>query len=114
MYYGWIAEAIDVETAFLNADIDEDIYIEPPEGLTGIDQNTHICKLIKAMYGIVQAPRCWSKTFAKCVTSKTGITKSEIDPMLFIYRNNDGQIEGLLANTWMMELYVVPGIQSTT
>ena len=47
LYYGWIAEAIDVEAAFLNADVDEDIYIEPQEGLTGIDQNIHLYKLIK-------------------------------------------------------------------
>jgi len=101
LYYGWIAEAIDVEAAFLNADVDEDIYIEPPEGWTGIDQNTgiHICKLIKDMFGIVQDPRCWSKTFAKCVTAQQDrYNEKRIVPMLFIYRNNDGQIEGLLAN----------------
>ena len=98
MYYGWIVEAIDVEAAFWNADVDDDIYIEPPEGLTEINQNTHICKLIKAMYRIVQAPRCWSKTFAKCITSKICITKIEIDPMLFFCHKNYGQIEALLAN----------------
>ena len=56
MYNGWRAEAIDVEAAFLNADVDEDIYIEPPQGLIGVDSDTHVCKLVKAMYGIVQAP----------------------------------------------------------
>jgi hypothetical protein len=98
MYNGWRAEAIDVEAAFLNADVDEDIYIEPPQGLIGVDSDTHVCKLVKAMYGIVQAPRCWSKTFAKCVTNKSGMTKSKIDPMLFMHRNKDGQIDGLLVN----------------
>ena len=98
MYNGWRAEAIDVEAAFLNADVDEDIYIEPPQGLIGVDSDTHVCKLVKAMYGIVQAPRCWSRTFAKCVTNKPGMTKSKIDPMLFMHRNKDGQIDGLLVN----------------
>ena len=63
-----------------------------------IYSDTHVCKLVKAMYGIVQAPRCWSKTFAKCVTNKSGMTKSKIDPMLFMHRNKDGQIDYLLVN----------------
>ena len=99
MYNGWQAEAIDVEAAFLNADVDENIYIEHPQGLIGVDSVIHVCKLVKAtMYGIAQAPRCWSKTFAKCVTNKPGMTKSKIDPMLFMHRNKERQTDGLLVN----------------
>ena len=56
MYNGWRAEAIDVEAAFLNADVDEDSNIEPPQGLIGFNSDAHFCKLVKAMYEIVQAP----------------------------------------------------------
>ena len=53
-----------MEAAFLNSDADEDIFIETPQGLNLVDSDTHVCKLMKAVNGIVQAPRCWSKMFA--------------------------------------------------
>ena len=43
MYYSWIlVETIDVEAAFLNADVDKDISIDPPEGLTEIDISGYV------------------------------------------------------------------------
>ncbi len=46
---------MDVKTAFLYGDIDEEIFVEQPEGLgNGSDQ---VCKLNKALYGLKQSPR---------------------------------------------------------
>jgi hypothetical protein len=50
-------EQLDVKTAFLNANVKEDIYISIPEGIYA-DSN-HVLKLNKALYGIKQAPREW-------------------------------------------------------
>ena len=54
--HGMIA---DVETAFLHGDLGEDIYMECPEGL---DAEINEClKLLKSIYGLVQAARQWWK-----------------------------------------------------
>jgi hypothetical protein len=55
-------EQMDVKTAFLYGNIDEEVYIEqPPE----FDDGTgRVCKLNKALYGLKQAPRIWYQTLA--------------------------------------------------
>ncbi|TMW59504.1 hypothetical protein Poli38472_004573 [Pythium oligandrum] len=57
---GYILEQLDVDTAFLNADLKEDVYIEPPEGLK-VDGDC-VLKLNKALYGLKQAGNAWFKT----------------------------------------------------
>jgi hypothetical protein len=55
-------EQMDVKTAFLYGDIDEDIYISQPEGFG--DGTDRVCKLNKALYGLKQAPRIWYTTLS--------------------------------------------------
>ena len=50
---------MDVKTAFLNGIIQEEIYIEQPQGFEIHDRETHVCRLKKALYGLKQAPRAW-------------------------------------------------------
>jgi hypothetical protein len=99
MYLGWSCKAIDVEAAFLNADLDEDVYVEIPQGYDSGGSKNQVYKLLKAVYGIVQAPRCWSKTFTKSLITK-GLEPSKVDPCLFILRENGEKspIIGLLVN----------------
>ncbi|CAF0996295.1 unnamed protein product [Brachionus calyciflorus] len=52
---------VDISTAFLYGDIDEEIYIDPPEGFTGNLKSNQVLKLNRALYGLKQAPRCWNK-----------------------------------------------------
>ena len=47
---------MDVKTAFLYGDIDEEIYMEQPEGYTNGNQ---VCRLKKSLYGLKQSPQCW-------------------------------------------------------
>lgn len=51
----------DGQTAFLNGELDEDIYTEQPEGHE--DGTDRVCKLNKSLYGLKQAPRCWYVKF---------------------------------------------------
>lgn len=50
---------IDFDTAFLNANVSEDIYMEQPEGFYKGSSNS-VCKLIKSIYGLKQASRNWN------------------------------------------------------
>ena len=48
-----------VKTTFLNCVIEEEVYIEQPQGFEVEDTQTHICKLKKDLYGLKQDPRAW-------------------------------------------------------
>ena len=48
---------MDIKTAFLNSDLEEEIYMEQPEGCVILGQEHKICKLIKSLYGLKQAPK---------------------------------------------------------
>ena len=55
----WEVEQMDAVTAFMNSDIDNDVYIELP--LVWKDmyciKGDYVCKLLKALYGLKQSPR---------------------------------------------------------
>lgn len=72
---------MDVHNAFLHGDLDEDVYMTPPPGSTGVSPS-HVCKLQKSLYGIRQAPRNW---FSKLVTTLLvfGFRYSRADYSLF-------------------------------
>jgi hypothetical protein len=52
---GWRIHQMDVKTAFLNGFIEEEVYIEKPQGFEVSDRETHVCLLRKAIYGLMQA-----------------------------------------------------------
>ena len=47
---------MDVKTAFLNGDLDKEIYMEQPEGFIIPGQEKKVCRLVKSLYGLKQAP----------------------------------------------------------
>lgn len=74
----------DVNTAFLYEILQEEVYLEQPEGFNnGTDQ---VCRLKKSLYGLKQAPRCWNKRFMQFNIKRVGLKISTADPCLF-YRN---------------------------
>jgi hypothetical protein len=50
---------MDVKTAFLNGDVEQEVYIEQPKGFVIHGKESHVCKLKKALYGFKQALRAW-------------------------------------------------------
>ena len=74
---------MDVKTTFLNGVIEEEVYIEQPQGFEVEDRCTHVCKLKKALYGLKQAPRAWYGSIDSFIKSM-GFSKSKVDPNLYL------------------------------
>ena len=54
---GWKLHQMDVKTAFLNGKVEQEVYVEQPEGFVINSKESHVCKLKQALYGLKQAPR---------------------------------------------------------
>ncbi|GAU24969.1 hypothetical protein TSUD_312040 [Trifolium subterraneum] len=81
---GWCVYQLDVKSAFLHGDLDEDIYVEQPLGYHQGDNNK-VYKLKKALYGLKQAPRAWYskiETYFLC----EGFQKCPVEHTLFVKR----------------------------
>lgn len=70
----------DVSSAFLYGEIDEDVYLEPPEGVTV--RNGQCLKLKKALYGLKQAPKRWNSKFDE-VVKRMGFVPTTTDPCVY-------------------------------
>lgn len=77
-------EQMDVVTAFLNGDLDEDIYMKIPEGLKDEANEGKVCKLNKALYGLKQAPRQWYAKIHEYLVNDLKFESSMNDPCLYI------------------------------
>ncbi|MGV7988917.1 reverse transcriptase domain-containing protein, partial [Mycobacterium kansasii] len=60
---------MDVKTAFLNGDLNENVYMLQPEGFAATDSEHLVCKLKKSIYGLKQASRQWYLKFHEVISS---------------------------------------------
>ena len=58
-YHDFKVYQMDVKSAFLNGDLEEEVFMEQPEGFSLTDKHDYVCRLKKALYGLKQAPRTW-------------------------------------------------------
>ena len=56
---GWNIHRMDVKTKFHNGVIQEEVYIEQPQGFEEHGRDSHVCQLKKELYSLKQAPRSW-------------------------------------------------------
>jgi hypothetical protein len=50
--FDWKLHQMNVKTAFLNGEVEQEVYIEQPEGFVIHGKESHVCKLKKALYGL--------------------------------------------------------------
>ena len=83
-----IIHQMDVKTAFLNGELDEEIYMQQPEGFVVKGQEHKVCKLVKSLYGLKQAPKQWHEKFDNTLLSN-GYQINECDKCVYVkqYKN---------------------------
>src|SRR6187455_1345743 len=83
--YGLIIHQMDVKTTFLNGELDEEIYMDQPEGFIADGQENKVCRLIKSLYGLKQAPKQWHEKFDNTLTA-AGFALNESDTCVSLVR----------------------------
>ncbi|CAM8902534.1 unnamed protein product [Rhodiola kirilowii] len=84
----WSISEFDVKNAFLNGELQEEVYMRPtpgysvPEGM--------VCRLWCSLYGLKQAPRAWFERFSSVITA-AGFSPSAHDPALFVHTSSHGR-----------------------
>ena len=84
---------MDVKNVFLNGDLSEEVYMQPPLGLA-VESNK-ICHIRRALYGLKQAPRAWFTKFSSTIF-RLGYIASPYDFALFLRCTDKGTILFLL------------------
>ncbi|KAD4982105.1 hypothetical protein E3N88_18776 [Mikania micrantha] len=85
-----VIHQMDVKTAFLNGDLDEEIYMKQPEGFVLPGNEHKVCKLVKSLYGLKQAPKQWQQKFDDVVLS-SGYVLNQSDKCVYSKFDNSGK-----------------------
>ncbi|KAG8472343.1 hypothetical protein CXB51_034269 [Gossypium anomalum] len=86
---------LDVKTVFLHGELEEDIYMQQPEGFIVSEKEDYVCLLRKSLYGLKQSPRQWYKMFDSFMTSHD-FKRSSLDSCVYFKKNSDGYFVYLL------------------
>ena len=99
-----IIHQMDVKSAYLNSDIDCELYIQQPEGFvkTDINGNDLVCKLQKSLYGLKQSARNWHNVLNTFLLGLS-FQQSFADPCL--YTKCDG-ISNVILIVWVDDLLI--------
>ncbi|GJX47178.1 putative ribonuclease H-like domain-containing protein [Tanacetum coccineum] len=87
-YMGFIVYQMDVKSAFLYGKIDEEVYVSQPPGFQDPKSPQKVYKVVKALYGLHQAPRAWYATLSTFLL-KNGYRRGTIDKTLFLKKNKN-------------------------
>ena len=88
--YGLKLHQVDVTTAFLNGNLEEEVYMAQPVGFVSKGKESLVCKLKKSLYGLKQSPRCWNTALDGYLKS-IGFKQSNSDPCIY-HRKTGGEM----------------------
>ncbi|GJW42146.1 putative ribonuclease H-like domain-containing protein [Tanacetum coccineum] len=97
---------MDVKSAFLYGIIDEEVYVSQPLGFVDLKFPKKVYKVVKALYGLHQAPRAWYTTLSTFLL-KSGYRRGTIDKTLFIKKDKND----IMLMNFMGELTFFLGLQ---
>ncbi|KAJ4703138.1 Retrovirus-related Pol polyprotein from transposon TNT 1-94 [Melia azedarach] len=86
----WPLYRLDVKNAFLNGDLEEEVYMEIPPGFATQTTINKVCKLRKSLYGLKQSPRAWFDRFTKAIKG-FGYNQCQADHTMFIKQSFAGR-----------------------
>nr|GEU68533.1 ribonuclease H-like domain-containing protein [Tanacetum cinerariifolium] len=100
-YMGFIVYQMDVKRAFLYCTIDEEVYVSQPPGFVDLKFPNKVYKIVKALYGLHQAPRACVKTASTPIETQKPLVKDEeaADVDVHLYRFMIGSLMYLTAST---------------
>jgi hypothetical protein len=84
-------DQLDIPTAFLNAPVDEEVYISVPDGFQD-GRAGKVLRLKMSLYGIKQAPRNWNLMINRFIVEEMGYKPSVSDPCLYARRSRSGRL----------------------
>ncbi|GJT52269.1 putative ribonuclease H-like domain-containing protein [Tanacetum coccineum] len=79
-------DEMDVKSAFLYGRIDEEVYVTQPKGFVDPQHPKKVYKVVKALYGLHQAPKAWYATISTFLL-KHGYRRGTIDKTLFLKKH---------------------------
>ena len=91
LQFGWPIRQLDINNAFLNGSLDEEVYMKQPPGFIDSNRPSFVCRLCKSLYGLKQAPRAWFTTLYKFLLSYR-FCQSKTDASLFLYHRDGHRI----------------------
>lgn len=98
-----VLHQMDVKTAFLNGELEEDVFMEQPEGYVSKEFPEHVCKLQKALYGLKQSPRQWFAKINAFLCDNLQFQSCGYDPCFYVQRQNN---KSLLITLYVDDLLV--------
>ena len=66
----WPLHQFDINNAFLNGELEEEVFMILPPGFCKEEEKTRVCKLKKSLYGLKQSPRAWFDRFAEVIKNQ--------------------------------------------
>ncbi|GJZ08302.1 putative ribonuclease H-like domain-containing protein [Tanacetum coccineum] len=84
-FMGFLVYQMDVKSAFLYGTIEEEVYVTQPPGFKDPDHPDKVYKVVKALYGLHQAPRAWYETLANYLLGN-GFKRGKIDQTAYLIK----------------------------
>jgi Reverse transcriptase (RNA-dependent DNA polymerase) len=98
--FGLEIHQMDVVTAFLAGELEEEIYMEQPEGFEVGNREDFVCRLRKSIYGLKQAPRIWNQKIRRFLKS-IGFDQTFSDPCVYVNKST-----GIILAMWVDDLII--------